>query len=247
VNEGPAPDGRQILLEARELTKVYLVGTGVSALQKASLTIRHGEFVVITGPSGCGKSTLLNLLGGLDRPTFGDVLLKGRSFASMTETGLARMRRRDIGFVFQSYNLLNDLSARENIELPLRLCGCGGVELEQRASELLEAVGLSDRAAHYPFELSGGEQQRIAVARALANRPSVVLADEPTGNLDSRNGREVMNLFRRLNRDEGHTFVVVSHDPLALDYSSRVIRMSDGMIMPEELEGEQERLARANL
>lgn len=213
------------------LARRFPVGEGVWALRRADLAVAEGEFVLVTGPSGCGKTTLLNLLGGLDRPTRGDVTLRGVSYSRLDESGLARLRRRELGFVFQFYNLLSDLTAEENVSLPMRLVGLRKAEIAVRVAELLEAVGMSHRKDHTPFELSGGEQQRIAVARALAVRPAIVLADEPTGNLDSKSGRDIMELFRRFNRELGQTFVVVSHDPGFAEYAHRVVRMRDGEIV----------------
>ncbi len=223
------------ILTASDVTKVFLVGAGVRAVDGISLSIYPGEFLLITGPSGCGKSTLLNLLGGLDRPTFGEVMLENQPYSALNENRLARMRRTKVGFVFQFFNLLTDLTARENVELPMRLIGLDAEGADQRCLELLASVGLSDRVDHYPHELSGGEQQRVAVARALANAPAVVLADEPTGNLDSKSSAEVMDLFRRLNAEKGQTFVVVSHDEAARDYASRIIHMRDGGVEREEV------------
>lgn len=222
------------ILTAADLTKVFLVGAGVRAVDGISLRVYAEEFLLITGPSGCGKSTLLNLLGGLDRPTFGEVTLDGQPYSELNENGLALMRRTKVGFVFQFFNLLADLTARENVQLPMRLIGLESGRADERCRSLLASVGLDQRIDHYPHELSGGEQQRVAVARALANEPAVVLADEPTGNLDSRSGAEVMDLFRRLNSERGQTFVVVSHDVAARDYASRIIHMRDGAIEREE-------------
>ncbi|RJQ04196.1 MAG: ABC transporter ATP-binding protein [Bacillota bacterium] len=218
------------ILRATRLARRFPVGEGVWALKRADLTIARGAFVLVTGPSGCGKTTLLNLLGGLDRPTRGDVEVGGVLFSKLNESGLARLRRREIGFVFQFFNLLADLTAAENVELPMRMVGLRKAEAAKRTTELLEAVGMSHRARHTPFELSGGEQQRVAVARALANQPSIVLADEPTGNLDSKNSAEIMELFKRFNRGTGQTFVIVSHAPGFADYADHVVHMKDGEI-----------------
>ncbi len=223
------------IVTATDLTKIFLVGAGVRAVDGISMRIYPGEFVLLTGPSGCGKSTLLNLLGGLDRPTFGEVMLQDQRYSDLNENSLARMRRTKVGFVFQFFNLLPDLTAKENVELPMRLIGLDVREAQRRCQDLLESVGLSDRMDHYPHELSGGEQQRVAVARALANEPEVVLADEPTGNLDTHSSAEVMDLFRRLNEESGQTFVVVSHDDAARNYASRIVYMRDGAIEREEV------------
>lgn len=221
------------ILRCNELHKRFLAGEGVDAVRGVRLQVRSGEFVVITGPSGCGKTTLLNLLGGLDRPTRGEVVLMNRKFSRLSENELARMRRRYVGFVFQFFNLLPDLTAAENVALPMRLLGLRESEVHERCTGLLEAVGMLGRASHSPYELSGGEQQRVAIARALANRPAVVLADEPTGNLDSRSGLQVMRLFAGFNRDYGQALAVVSHDLAFVRYAHRVLYMLDGEIVRE--------------
>jgi putative ABC transport system ATP-binding protein len=222
------------ILEASGLARRFPVGDGVWALKRADVSVHQGEFVLVAGPSGCGKTTLLNLLGGLDRPTRGDILLRGSAYSRLSESGLARLRRRELGFVFQFFNLLADLTAEENVSLPMRMIGLGRAEMTARTKELLAVVGMSHRANHTPLEMSGGEQQRVAVARSLACNPTIVLADEPTGNLDSTNGQEIMALFRRFNREKGQTFVVVSHDPGFGDYADRVICMQDGEVVKVE-------------
>ncbi len=222
------------ILEATGLARRFPVDDGVWALKRADLGVVQGEFVLVTGPSGCGKTTLLNLLGGLDRPTRGDILLRGTAYSKLDESGLARLRRRELGFVFQFFNLLSDLTAEENVALPMRMIGLPKAEMATRTRELLEVVGMSHRSNHTPLEMSGGEQQRIAVARALACSPTIVLADEPTGNLDSRNSEDIMELFRRFNREKGQTFVVVSHDPGFGGYADRVVRMHDGEVAKVE-------------
>ncbi len=229
------PDVDEVILRAEEITKIYLVGAGVRAVDHLSFEVARGEFKLVTGPSGCGKSTLLALLGGLDRPTYGEIYLGGHRYSELSENGLAELRRTEVGFVFQFFNLLNDLTAQENVELPMRLIGLPPAEAAKRCEDLLSSVGLADRVEHYPHELSGGEQQRVAVARALANEPAVVLADEPTGNLDSENSADVMELFRRLNVERGQTFVVVSHDEAAHHYASEIVHMEDGMIRRVEV------------
>ncbi len=215
-------------LRAVGLTKIYLVGQGVKALDQVSLEFPTGSFTVVTGPSGCGKSTLLSILGGLERPTYGEVWLGERRVDRLGEGDLARLRLSSIGFVFQAFHLLADLTAAENVAMPLRLAR--RPEARSRAVELLEQVGLGQRADHYPHQLSGGEQQRVAVARALANRPAVVLADEPTGNLDSRSGADVIALLRRFNQEQSQTTVVASHDPALLAEPGRLIRLKDGRL-----------------
>lgn len=223
--ETPSP-----VLSCHELTKLYPVGDGLFALTNVELEVQKGQFVVVTGPSGSGKSTLLNILGGIDRPTHGEVILKGRKYSRMSEDGLAVLRRTEIGMVFQFFNLLPELTAVENVGFPMRLLGWKEEAITGRLSHLLNTVGLSGRANHYPVELSGGEQQRVAIARALAAKPAVVLADEPTGNLDSARSQEIMELFARFNREDGQTFVVVTHETAFLDYADLVVRLVDGEI-----------------
>jgi len=218
------------ILRAENLARRFPVGEGVWALRRVELEVPPGKLVLISGPSGCGKTTLLNLLGGLDRPTQGEIWLRDTPYSKLNESGLAKLRRRDIGFVFQFFNLLSDLTAEENVALPMRMIGLGEKEITARTRSLLEAVGMAHRANHTPYEMSGGEQQRVAVARALANEPAVVLADEPTGNLDSRNSEDIMELFRRFNLEKGQTFVVVSHDPSFAEYADVVVTMRDGEI-----------------
>ena len=220
-----------VVVVTRGITKAYGKGpTTVHALRGIDLTIRQGEFLGIMGPSGCGKSTLLYLLGGLDRPTSGQVLWDNRDLSGLGDVELSGFRNRHVGFVFQSYNLLPDKKAWENVALPLTYRGVKAKERKERALSLLEVVGLGDRVDHYPGELSGGEEQRVAIARALVNDPKVILADEPTGNLDSENGRQVMGLLRQLNSEKGVTLVVVTHSPEVGDVCDRVVRMKDGML-----------------
>ncbi len=221
------------VLKARDLAKFFMVGLGVRALRRVSIDVYRGEFLAITGPSGCGKSTLLNLLGALDRPTHGEVWLNDTPYSSLDEDGLARLRQDHIGFVFQFFNLLPDLTATENVGLPLRLKGWSRESVDQRAAEILEAVGLADRARHRPSQLSGGEQQRVAVARALAGSPSVILADEPTGNLDSASTATLLDILEDLNRSSGQTMVVVSHDEAVARRADRVLQMEDGGVAGE--------------
>jgi len=222
------------LLHCHELTKRFFAGEGVLAVDNVDLSIQKGEFVAITGASGSGKTTLLNLLGGIDRPTYGEVILDNRKYSRLSESGLARLRRTKLGFVFQFFNLLTDLSAEENVALPMRLVGLQQDLIRKKSVNLLREVGIEARASHSPYELSGGEQQRVAIARALANDPLVVLADEPTGNLDSNNARAVIQLFSRLNREKGQTFVVVSHDPHVAETAHRVVTLVDGRIVAVE-------------
>jgi putative ABC transport system ATP-binding protein len=221
------------ILEARQLVKTYETGAAkVLGLRGVDISIERGEFVAIMGPSGCGKSTLLNLLAGLDRPTAGEVWLDGTRIDVMTETELARLRRLKVGFVFQFFNLVPTLSALENVELPLLLVGRGRREARRSASELLSELGIPEKDGAAPAQLSGGQQQRVALARALANSPDVVLADEPTGNLDSAAAREVLGLFRDA-RGRGQTLLLVTHDACVASTADRVITLRDGLIADE--------------
>jgi len=219
-----------LVIEARNLTKTYRMGEfDVQALRDVSFTIERGEVISIMGPSGSGKSTMMNTLGCLDRPTSGDYILDGESVAQMSDDQLASVRNRKVGFVFQSFNLLSRLTALGNVELPLRYAGITEGRRE-RAQAALEAVGLSDRMSHRPYELSGGQQQRVAVARSLVNNPAIIMADEPTGNLDSKVGKEIMNLLLNLNKDRGTTLIIVTHDPAIAEQTQRVIRLRDGQL-----------------
>jgi putative ABC transport system ATP-binding protein len=226
--------GRSAAIRVRRLTKVYGEGeTAVRALSSVDLTVLRGEMVAIMGPSGSGKSTLLHLLGALDTPTTGTVEIGGRRFDGLSDGELTFLRRERIGFVFQFFNLLPALTAEENVLLPALIAGDRDRESRQRASELLARVGLAERAGHLPGELSGGEQQRVSIARALLMDPELVLADEPTGNLDSTSSAEVLKLLRELNRREGHTIVLVSHDPAAASMAGRVVFLRDGRVAGE--------------
>lgn len=220
-----------MMVEVNSVSKSYEGKSTVHALRGVSLSVEKGEMVGTMGPSGSGKSTLLNILGGLDRPTTGTVRVAGAELTSLDDDSLTRLRRDKIGFVFQFFNLLPTLTALENVSLPLHLARVPRKEALRRATELLETVGLGERATHLPDELSGGEQQRVAMARALALRPPLILADEPTGNLDSRNGGEILALFKRLQVEFGTTVVMVTHDPSAAAVCDRILRMNDGMIV----------------
>ena len=221
------------MIEVRRLCKRLASGTHeVEILRDINLTVRDREVLAIEGPSGSGKSTLLGLIAGFDFPTSGSIWLDGEDISRMDEDELALLRGRKIGFVFQSYNLIPTLTAEENVMLPIELRG-ETAEAEARAAELLDSVGLSDRRWHYPAQLSGGEQQRVALARAFACRPSLLLADEPTGNLDSATGAVILELLLKLNRQEGTTLVLVTHDPELSRRTDRVIRLRDGQIVDE--------------
>ncbi len=208
-------------------------GREVSILDDITFEVPAKQFLAIVGPSGSGKSTLLGLIAGMDAPTSGTISLDGRDITTLPEDELARLRREKVGYVFQSFHLIPTLTARENVAVPLELAG--DTEAEGKVDALLRAVGLDARGHHYPAQLSGGEQQRVAVARAFANRPAILLADEPTGNLDTATGQQVIDLLIRLNRDHGSTLVLVTHDPALAAYADRVVRLLDGRIASDEL------------
>jgi putative ABC transport system ATP-binding protein len=218
------------IAETHDLWKIYpMDGTNVEALCGVNLTVEAGEFVALVGPSGSGKSTLLHQIGAMDTPTRGEVCLNGRNLSQMRDSERTHVRCREVGFVFQTFNLLPTLSAQENVEIALRLAGVPGRERRTRAAELLEHVGLGGRMRHLPRQLSGGERQRVAIARALANQPTLLLADEPTGNLDSATGQSIVALLGQLN-SQGQTIVLVTHDAEVANQAGRVLRMKDGQI-----------------
>ena len=222
------------LIKLEAITKVFYTDeVETHALSGVHLEIRKGEYVSIAGPSGCGKSTLLAILGLLDTPTEGRYALNGQPVASLGHASRARIRNREVGFIFQSFNLIGDLTVYENVDLPLTYRGLNAAERKQRAQEALEKVGMSHRMKHYPSQLSGGQQQRVAVARALAGKPSILLADEPTGNLDSKNGEAVMELLRDLHR-EGATICMVTHDQRFARHAERTVHLFDGRIVEED-------------
>ncbi len=227
-------DGERTVLEARSVSKCYHLGeVDVHALREVDLSICEGQMLSIMGPSGSGKSTLMHLIGLLDRPTSGSVVVEGEEVSRMTPNELAAVRNRRIGFVFQSFNLLSRTTALANVELPLVYAGVSGSERTRRARAALERVGLADRLGHLPNQLSGGQQQRVAIARALVTDPSIVLADEPTGNLDSSSGVEVMNILQELN-EHGITVVIVTHDDDVARHSERIVHIRDGRIVRDE-------------
>ena len=224
------------LLELREVGRQYRIGQiRIDALKDISLDVEQGEFVSIMGPSGCGKSTLLNVIGCLDLPTAGSYRLAGQDVSELTDNRLSELRNQFVGFIFQSFHLLSHLDALANVELPLVYRGLEGVERRRRATAALEAVRLSDRRHHYPAQLSGGEQQRVAIARALVGEPAVILADEPTGALDSRSGQAVLDIFQELNRERALTIVQVSHDENIARRARRIIRLLDGEVERQEV------------
>ena len=223
-----------ILVETLGLTRTYRSGSVENTVLKdIDLEVERGEILSIMGPSGCGKTTLLNLIGGLDHPTRGDVRINGKRLGGMSDAELTKFRLREVGFVFQFFNLIPTLTAAENVQLPLILAGGDREEVLERSSHLLGQVGLSDKLGRMPYELSGGERQRVAVARALANNPSIVLADEPTGNLDSKTAANLVDLFNVINDESGQTFILVTHDSEVAESADRIIYIKDGIIVDE--------------
>jgi putative ABC transport system ATP-binding protein len=219
------------ILQVQNVKKSYSMGkVVVPALRGVSFDVEEGEFLAVLGPSGSGKSTLLHIIGCLDRPDEGEILFEGRNVLNLNDDELAELRLRKIGFVFQFFNLLPRLTALENVKIPLVLAGLPDKEANEKARKLLDLVGLGKRLSHRPSELSGGEQQRVAIARALINNPKLVLADEPTGNLDTKSGWEIVNLMTKLNKEMGQTFIVVTHDPQIAEAADRIIYLKDGLI-----------------
>jgi len=222
------------VISVKNLTKTYVVGeVEVRALRGVNLDVERGEFLAVTGPSGSGKSTFMHIVGCLDRPTSGQYFLDGQDVSRMSKDQLAAVRNKKIGFVFQGFNLLSRTSALDNVELPLLYGGSGmkSVERHKRAMDVLKAVGLEDRADHHPNQLSGGQQQRVAIARSLINNPSILLADEPTGNLDTRTSIEVMDIFQRLNRERGITVLLITHEHDIAEYGTRMVQFRDGLVV----------------
>jgi len=220
------------LIQVDNVHKSFLMGKeAVQALRGVTLEVLPGEIICLMGPSGSGKTTLLNIVGGLEEPSRGHVIVDGENVVALSEDKLSEMRLTRMGFVFQSYNLLANFTARENVEVPMALAGLGRRERRRRVEQLLQSVGLADRARHYPSELSGGQQQRVAIARALANDPPILIGDEITGDLDSETGFEVMEVVARLNRERGTTVVYVTHDPRMAKFAHRVIQLRDGRIV----------------
>lgn len=229
----------QSMISVKELRKTYQMGTQlVHALQSITLDIDVNEYVALMGPSGSGKSTLMNLLGCLDTPTAGEYFLNGINVSTMSDDELAEVRNKQIGFVFQTFNLLPRLSALENVALPLVYSGLGRSARKEKAEWALDAVNLADRMTHKPNEMSGGQRQRVAIARALVNDPAIILADEPTGNLDTKTSNEIMNIFDQIH-DHGNTIILVTHEPDISEYAHRVVRLRDGLVETDELNPER--------
>ena len=231
-------DDKQVIIESKLLSRHFGQGdTLVKALSDANLTIEKGEFTAIIGPSGSGKSTLLQLIGGLDNPSSGDVFLDNKNISHMTGTELSDFRRDHIGFIFQAYNLIPVLSAKENIEYIMLLQGISSSERKKRVARIMHEVGLEGLENRRPAELSGGQQQRVAVARAMVSKPSIILADEPTANLDSKTGADLLDMMKNLNKEQNMTFVFSTHDPKIMERARRIIRLVDGQIVDDERRG----------
>lgn len=228
-------DSNPIIIEMKNITKTYIVGLEeVHALRGISLQVRKNEYIAVMGPSGSGKSTLMNIMGCLDTPTTGIYLFNGINVSDMNDNELAKIRNKEIGFVFQTFNLIPRSNALHNVELPLIYAGISSHERRERARQALKNVGLEDRMLHKPNELSGGQRQRVAIARALINNPSIILADEPTGNLDSKTGEEIMQLFEELHK-KGNTIILVTHEEYIAEHAKRIIRIRDGLIESDEV------------
>ncbi len=223
------------IIETVDVTKTYMSGgRPLEVLKGVCLKVEPGEFMAIMGPSGSGKSTLLNMIGALDRPTSGKVYINGTDLSRLNDNQIADVRNTDIGFIFQFFNLIPRMDAQSNVELPMTIKGVSRTQRNKRAMDLLNLVGLGDRGHHKPSQLSGGEQQRVAIARALANEPNLILADEVTGNLDSKTGDEIIHLLRQLNKEEGKTFILITHDPQVAQNTDRLISLKDGVIEGEK-------------
>ena len=223
------------IIETVDLVKEYPQGeTALRVLKGVNMKVEEGDFMAIMGPSGSGKSTLLNMIGALDKPTSGTVLIRGVDISTLNDNQLADLRSKEIGFIFQSFNLISRMKALDNVALPMAITGVPRSERRERAAKLLEQVGLGERMHHRPTELSGGEQQRVAIARALVNNPAVVLCDEVTGNLDSGTGDDIMQLLRTLNNEQGKTFVLITHDPVVAQSTDRLVTLHDGEIIGEK-------------
>ena len=234
-----APPSAEPIVRLSNVHKVYLTGTSpVRALAGITLDINRGEFLAIMGPSGCGKSTLLNVVGGVDSPSEGSVAVKGVQFLKLDDDALSDFRRDTIGFVYQFYNLIPSLTAAENIELPMAFAGKASSARAQRVKQLLHEVHLDDRADHNPSLLSGGEQQRVAIARCLANDPDLILLDEPTGDLDRATGKDIMELLTRLNKERGKTLIMVTHDPTVAAYADSILELEDGKVVGRRAKGQ---------
>ncbi|MCH8865551.1 MAG: ABC transporter ATP-binding protein [Proteobacteria bacterium] len=234
----PEPQS-DVVIRLQDIERIYhMGGETIYALRSVSLTIERNEYTAVMGPSGSGKSTMMNVIGCLDSPTGGNYWLNGRLVSAMNDRQLAHARNRDIGFVFQTFNLLSRMTALANVEVPLIYSGMRRRERHDRAQHALETVGLADRMSHRPSELSGGQRQRVAVARALVTEPSILLADEPTGNLDSATGREIMSLFDKLH-DSGNTIIIVTHEKRVADHAARTIRLSDGAVISDGPSGDE--------
>jgi putative ABC transport system ATP-binding protein len=227
---------KEYIVETVGLTKTYISGgRPLEVLKGIDFRVERGEFMAIMGPSGSGKSTLLNMIGALDRPTSGKVYINKIDLSELNDNQIAELRNREIGFIFQFFNLIPRMDAKGNVELPMAIAGVPRTQRHKRAEELLELVGLKERSDHKPSQLSGGEQQRVAIARALANKPNILLADELTGNLDSKTGSEIMHLLRSLNKEEGKTFILITHDPEVGQQTDRLVSLKDGTIEGEKI------------